>query len=233
MGCLVLTTSNCKAGRTATVLGHLSRLLISTMTAMPMLSSAPRSLVAPMYIMGWLRRPYQLQLLMLRLLVRPRDFASPMTNLTWDHRLPASATSTTMVMMMWRLEHLLLLSVLFLVTSICAMMMPPLNISATISIQTPITVQASSRSPHLRGEIKTARSVILVLLFPQLVTSMATPMLTSSSELLALTMARAWYTSCLANLITGRKRRIQRRPCLSFHPYDEVRLVQLSQVPGT
>merc|ERR1712167_14085 len=97
-----------------TVLGHLSRLLISTMTAMPMLSSAPRSLVAPMYIMGWLRRPYQLQLLMLRLLVRPRDFASPMTNLTWDHRLPASATSTTMVMMMWRLEHLLLLlSVLF------------------------------------------------------------------------------------------------------------------------
>merc|ERR1711907_334446 len=120
--------------------------------------------------------------LMLRLLVRPRDFASPMTNLTWDHRLPASATSTTMVMMMWRLEHLLLLlSVLFLVTSICAMMMPPLNISATISIQTPITVQASWRSPHLRGEIKTARSVILVLLFPQLVTSMATPMLTSSS----------------------------------------------------
>merc|ERR1711937_1009515 len=80
MGCLVLTTSNCKAGRTATVLGHLSRLLISTMTAMPMLSSAPRSLVAPIYIMGWLRRPYQLQLLMLRLLVRPRDFASPMTN---------------------------------------------------------------------------------------------------------------------------------------------------------
>merc|ERR1712072_835916 len=30
-------------------------------------------------------------------------------------------------------------------------------------------------------------------------------MLTSSSELRALTMARAWYTSCLANLITGRK----------------------------
>merc|ERR1712072_696695 len=83
------------------------------------------------------------------------------------------------------------------------------------------------------GGDKTARSVILVLLFPQLVTSMATPMLTSSSELLALTMALAWYTSCLANLITGRKRRIQRRPCLSFHPYDEVRLVQLSQVPGT
>ena len=41
------------------------------------------------------------------------------------------------------LHLLLLLSVLFLVTSICAMMMPPLNISATISIQTPITVQAS------------------------------------------------------------------------------------------
>merc|ERR1719263_331946 len=89
------------------------------------------------------------------------------------------------------------------------------------------------RSPHLRGEIKTARSVILVLLFPQLVTSMATPMVTSSSELLALTMARAWYTSCLANLITGRKRRIQKRPCLSYHPCDEVRLVQLSQVPET